>query len=113
MQSINNEVLTKLKELRNLSNDCQRKLETNGLPITDLPKAQLFDCNIKDIVSAVEALLRNEPSERPELRLQKGIPDSYINIDKVKKTNPGKLCSVELDRIKELIQYIEGIYKQL
>ncbi len=113
MQNKSTEVLEKLKELRNIAYETEQLLERSGLSITDMSKAQLFDYNIKNIIGSTEAILRNEAPERPMLRLQKDIPDSYINLDKLSKTNPGKLNSAQLNRIKELIGYIESVYSEL
>lgn len=107
------EMLIKIKELRILSSDVGQQLEDDGLPITDIPKEQLFGNNIKNIVTAVEMLLRYEPSERPSLRLKKDIPDSYINLDKVGKTKQGQKQAAKLSRIKELIQYVEQNYNEV
>jgi len=113
MQNISNEVLVKIKELRNIAYETDQSLERSGLSITDVPKAQLFDNNIKNIIGAIESLLRNEAVERPILRLKKDVPDAYLNISKIKKTNPGSLNSVNLDRIKQLIEYLEDVYDKI
>src|SRR3989338_10864322 len=39
------EVLDKIKELRNLSNEIEKRLEKDGLSITNIPKEQLFNHN--------------------------------------------------------------------
>ena len=62
MQSRASEVLQKVKELRNLANEVEQRLEKDGLSITNISKAQLFDYNIKNIIGAVESLLRNKTS---------------------------------------------------
>ncbi len=105
--------LQKIKELRNISNDTIQRLEKDGVSITDIPKAQLFDNNIKNIITAIEALLRNEPSERPVMRLERDIPDAYVNIGKIKNTAAGRLNSNSLDKMKELIGFLEQTYKRL
>ena len=107
------EVLDKLKELRNLSNETEIKLEKSGLSITNIPKEQLFNHNIKNTINAIEALLRNEPAERHTIRLQREFPDSYINIDKIKQTPSGKLHAENLDRIRGIIQLIEKNYQKI
>ncbi|MBI2148613.1 hypothetical protein HYU23_02945 [Candidatus Woesearchaeota archaeon] len=113
MQSKGTEVLDKIKELRNISSDTEQKLEKDGLSITSIPKEQLFNHNIKNIIAAIEALLRNEPSERPILRLEKEIPDLYNNLNKLKETPAGRLNSEKLDKIKDSIVFIEKIYRRL
>ncbi len=107
------ETLQRIKELRNLASDTERKLEKDGIPITSIPKEQLFNYNIRSLISAVEALLRNEPSEKPTLRLEKDIPDAYTNLGKLANTPQGKLNTENLNRIKELISYIEQNYKRM
>ena len=113
MQSRASEVLQKVKELRNLANEVEQRLEKDGLSITNISKAQLFDYNIKNIIGAVESLLRNEPSEKPNLRLEKDLPDAYNNIKKIKETAPGRLNAQHLDRIHELVSYFEQNYKRI
>ncbi len=107
------EVLDKIKELRNTANEVVIKLERDGLSITNIPKAQLFDYNIKNIIGSVESMLRNEPPEKAVLRLEKEIPDLYNNIKKIKETAPGRLNAEHLDKIKQLVEYIEQNYKRL
>ena len=107
------EVLNKLKELKELSNGLSNSLEKHGILITDINKERLFESNIKSTITAIEGLLRNEPSEKHTLRLQKEIPDSYKNISEVKKTNAGKLNSIALDKLKSLMSYFEQIYERI
>ncbi len=111
--TIQAEMLTKVKELRSISKKTEELLEKSSISITNIHKKQLFDNNIKSIISAVESLLRNEPPERPILRLRKEIPDLYINIKNLKETEAGKLYSTELEQLKSLISYIEAIYKRV
>lgn len=113
MQSKGSEVLVKIKELRNLASEAEKKLEKDGLSITNIPKEQLFNHNIKNIIGAIEILLRNEPAERAIFRLEKEIPDTYNNITKLKETSPGRLNSTHLDKIKELVNYLEQNYRRL
>ena len=108
-----NEVLDKIKELRNISSEAEKKLEKDGLSITSIPKEQLFNHNVKNIISSIEGLLRNEPSERHVIRLEKEIPDAYNNITKLKETSAGRLNSTHLDNIKELVNFIERVYPRL
>ena len=107
------EVLDKIKELRNISNEIEKKLEKDGLSITNIPKEQLFNHNIKNIIGAIEGILRNEPPERHTLRLEKEFPDAYNNITKIKEAAAGKINSTHLDKIKELISYLENSYGSL
>ena len=107
------EVLDKIKELRNLSNQIEKRLEKDGLSITNIPKEQLFNHNIKNIIGAMEGLLRNEPQERHVIRLEKEIPDAYNNINKIKESAPGRLNSVHLDNIKDLVTFLEKAYPRL
>lgn len=107
------EVLNKLKELKELSNEISNSLEKDGIPITDINKEMLFENNIKNSITAIESLLRNEPSERHVMRLKKEIPDSYKNIQELKKTNAGKLNSIELEKLKSLINYFEQVYERI
>ena len=113
MQINAQEILGKLKELRNTSSETELKLEKDGLGITNIAKEQLINYNIKSIISSVEGLLRNEPQERHVLRLEKDIPDAYNNIGKLKETGPGRMNSVHLDKIKDLIAFIEKNYKRI
>ncbi len=113
MRSKSLDILDKLKELRNLSSETSEKLEIDGLSITNIPKEQLFAYNIKSIISSVEALLRNEPSEKPFLRLEKDIPDAFVNLKKLKDTPQGRLNSASLQLIEEIIKIIERDYKRL
>ena len=113
MNSSASTTLQKIKELRNISNETVQKLERDGMSITDMPTSQLFDNNIKNILTAIEALLRNEPSEKPIMRLDRDIPDSYSNISKIKNTPAGRLNSTSLDKMKELIGFLEQNYKRL
>ena len=101
------EILEKLKELKQLSNDTNIKLNKAGVKITNIPKEELFAYNLKDIFTAMEELIRNEPSEKPRIRLGKAIPKAYENIDKIQKTPEGNVCSEALTRIKTLIKYLE------
>lgn len=112
MQSKASEVLMKIKELRNLTSETEKRLEKDGLSITSIPKEQLFNYNIRSMISAVESILRNEPAEKPTLRLEKDIPDAYSNLKKIRETQPGKMHSTALDKIEELIRYIEQNYKR-
>ncbi len=107
------ETLTKIKELRNVANDTENKLEKDGISITDINKGQLFDQNIKNIISSVEGLLRNEPSERHCLRLEQELPTTYKNIHQLKETSAGRLNAQNLERIKELVGYIEKNFKHM
>lgn len=109
----NNEVLGKIKELRNISSNAELNLERDGISITSISKEQLFNHNIKNIISAVEGLLRNEPPERHTIRLVKEIPDCYNNITKVKETPAGKMNATHLDNMKQLIDYFEKVYPKL
>ena len=113
MQNKSQEVLDKIKELRNLGSETEKQLEKDGMKITNISKEQLFNHNIKNIISAIEALLRNEPSERPIMRLEREIPDSYNNITKMKETPPGRLNAVGLDKIKDIIDHLERVYRRL
>ncbi len=113
MANQTNEVLGKIKELRNLSNETEINLEKSGLSITSIAKEQLFNYNIKNIISAVEGILRNEPAERHTIRLVKEIPDAYNNITKIKETPPGKANTTHLDKVKQLISYLEKAYPRL
>lgn len=113
MKSLASDMLEKIKELRNLANETSKRLEEGGLSITNIPKEQLFNYNIKSIIDSIEALLRNEPSEKPILRLEKEIPDVHTNIKKLQATPQGKTNSTALSRIKEVIEYIEQNYKRL
>ncbi len=110
---IASEMLIKIKELRNVSSEVSQKLEEDGMPITDIPKEQLFNYNIKSIINAVEIILRYEPSERPTMRLKKDIPDAYVNLDKVKKTKQGMARTAELERVRALIQFVEQHYSEV
>ena len=106
------EVLRRLSELKIVAGETEKKLENDGLSITNIQKEQLFNHNIKNIINAVEGLLRNEPSEKHVFRLEKEIPDSYVNINKLKNTPQGELNN-NLERLKDLISYFESNYKQL
>ncbi len=107
------DILNKIKELRNLANETQKELEQNGLSITNIPKEQLFNYNIKNIIGAIESLLRNESPEKSNFRLEKEIPDAYKNIKKLQDTPQGITTSESLARIKEIISMIELNYKRL
>jgi hypothetical protein len=107
------ETLIKIKELRNLSIAVDRKLEDNGMPITNIEKEQLFNYNVKSIISAVESLLRNESQERAKIRLEKDIPDAYSNLKKVKESKEGRTFAADLDKIKEIIAHIERNCKSM
>lgn len=113
MQSKGQEVLGKIKELKNIASETEVKLEKDGMSITNISKEQLFNHNIKNIISSIEALLRNEPSERPIMRLEREIPDSYNNLTKIKETPPGRLNASSLDKIKEIITDLEKVYRRL
>ena len=102
------ELIDALKELKELSNSTYIKLEDSGLTITNLNKEQLFRYNLRNIIKATEALIRNEPSEKHALRLKKEIPDTYENVKSLLTTKAGKINSLELDRIKELTSLIES-----
>jgi len=106
------EVLVKLKELKFVASEAEKQLDNSGMSITNLQKEQLFNHNVKNIVNAIEGLLRNEPSERHHFRLEKEIPDSYVNIKKLKDTPQGR-NNVHLDRIKDLVSYFEGVYREI
>ena len=110
---IQSEMLIKLKELKDVSKKAENDLEGAGVSVTDLNRKQLFDNNIKSTISAIEGLLRNEPAERHLLRLKREIPDSYINIKKLKETRAGKLSSVNLDKIKTVMSYLEKNFENL
>jgi|SRR3989344_1736084 len=109
--TIPKQALIKLKDLKILTGQLNQKLEDDGMPITDIPKEQLFAYNLKSITSSVESLLRNEPSERPILRLKKDIPDALVNLDKVMQTVPGRKNSIELERIKQIVKFFEQNYE--
>ncbi|HIH26045.1 MAG TPA: hypothetical protein HA226_04720 [Nanoarchaeota archaeon] len=104
------DILAKLKELKNVASETQYQLENSGVSITNIQKEQLFNHNVKNIINAIEGLLRNEPSERHYLRLQKEFPDSYNNIRKLKETPQGKITP-NLDKIKDIISFFEGKYR--
>jgi len=108
---IKKEVLEKLKDLKVLSGELSYQLEDEGLSITHMAKEQLFSHNLKSIIISVESLLRNEPSERAILRLKKDIPETYSNINKVLETDQGKKRRQKLEKIKEIIQYVEKNYE--
>ena len=105
-------MLAKLKELRNIASETEKQLGNSGMSITNIQKEQLFNHNIKNIVDAIEGLLRNEPSERHHIRLEKEIPDSYVNIKKLKETQQGK-GNQNLEKIKEIIYFFEGKYREI
>ena len=107
------DILEKLKELKQLSNDTNINLNKAGVKITNITKEELFAYNLKDIFTAMEELIRNEPSEKPRIRLGKTIPKAYENIDKIQKTPEGKMHSEALTRIKTLIKYLEENSKAL
>ncbi len=113
MQSKNTEILGKLKELRNAATETEVALENSGISITYIPKAQLFSNNIRNIIGAIETLMRQEQKERQTFRLERDIPDSYKNITEVKSTPQGKQHAAKLDKLKELINYFEKIYKSI
>lgn len=113
MISKGSDMLDKIKELRNIANEIHQKLEQDGLSITNIPKEQLFNYNIKNIIGAIESLLRNEPPERSNLRLEKEIPDAFNNIKKLQETQAGRTNSESLARIKDLINNIELNYRRL
>ncbi|MBS3168160.1 hypothetical protein J4216_03490 [Candidatus Woesearchaeota archaeon] len=113
MESMNNQILQKVRELRNLASETERALEESGISITYIPKEQLFSNNIKKIISAVEGLLRQEPREKHTLRLKTDIQDSYKNIKEIKQTDQGKKHSSKLDKIKELVEFLEKIYEKI
>lgn len=113
MKQQSQEILSRTKELKNLSKETSRKLEQDGLSITFIPKEQLFTYNIKSMIETVEALVRNEPSERLKIRLGKDIPDSYLNLKKVESTPQGKSNAESLRKIKEIIQFIEENYAKI
>lgn len=113
MKSLASDMLEKIKELRNLANETSQRLEREGMSITNISKEQLFNHNIKSMIDSIEALLRNEPSERPILRLEKEIPDSHINLKKMQETPQGRSNSASLARIKDIINHIEQNYKRL
>ena len=114
---MHNELLSKLKELKDLSRDVYIELEENGLKITDshagIAKEHLFNSNLKDIVGAVEGLLRGEPSERHTVRLEKALPDSLVNLKKVKASRASLRSMDRLERIEALLGYLENNYRDL
>ena len=101
------EMMTRLKELKELCSKVESNLEKDGLGITNLNKEQLFRYNLRNIIISTEALLRNEPSEKPVIRLKKEIPDAYENIKKLVLTKAGKNNSDDLNKIRELASFIE------
>ena len=111
------ELLSKLKELKDLSRGVYIQLEEDGLKVSDpkagIAKEQLFQSNIKNVVSAVEGLLRGEAAERHLVRLKKEFPDSLINIKKVKEVNAGMKNRESLMRIEALLTYLENNYQEL
>ena len=111
------ELLSKLKELKNLSREVYIELEENGLKITDpnagIAKEQFFMGNIKNITDAIEALLRGEASERPMVRLAKDLPDALVNLKKIKQTNAARMSADRLGRMEALLAYLENNYRDL
>src|SRR3989344_98398 len=107
MESQKLAMIEKLKELKEVSYKLEANLENEGLNITNLNKEQLFRYNIRNIVTSTEALLRNEPSERPVMRLKKEIPDTYENISCLLETKAGKNNIKDLERLKEIAVFIE------
>jgi len=107
------EMIETLKELKELSNKVEGRLEAEGLNITNLNKEQLFRYNIRNIITSTEALLRNEPSERPVMRLKKEIPDTYENISCLLETKAGKNNIKDLERLKEIAVFIEANFEKL
>ena len=113
MRSLASDMLERIKELRNVGSETSKKLERDGISITNIPKEQLFNYNIKSIIDSIEALLRNEPSEKPILRLEKEFPDAHVNLKKLQETPQGRTNAEALLRIKDIINQIEQNYKRL
>ncbi len=110
---IQSATLVKLKELKEYSKKAEDDLEKAGISVTDINRKQLFDNNIKSTIGAIEGLLRNEPAERHLLRLKREIPDSYVNVDKLKETRAGKLSSLNLDKIKKIMEYFRENFENI
>lgn len=106
------EVLARLKELRDIASETEKQLEDAGISITNIQKEQLFNHNIKNIVAAIEGLLRNEPSERHHIRIEKEIPDSYANIKKLRETQHGR-GNQNLEKLGEIISFFESRYREI
>ncbi|MBI5391598.1 hypothetical protein HZB00_01210 [Candidatus Woesearchaeota archaeon] len=112
----NSEALPRLQTLREGSRDVNTKLEEAGLKMTHgsagIAKEQFFSNNIKNIVSAVEALLRGEPAERPYVRLKKEFPDAYRNLKLIRETPAGKTQSIALAKLEQALKELENIAKE-
>lgn len=113
MQTKSLEFLDKIKDLRNLANDVDQKLEQDGVRITNIDKAQVFKYNIPSIISAIEGLLRNEPPERHHLRLKKDFPSFHDHIKALKETPAGRLNAQSLAKLEEIIKFLEENYESL
>lgn len=113
----NNEILKNLKDLKYHSRALNQKLEQSGLSPTDgtagKEKSTLFDSNVNDIATAVEGLLRGESPERHTLRIEHSIPDAKKNIAKILETKSGKLNLADIEKLKQLLNYFEQVYKQI
>ncbi len=114
---MSNEVLNKLKELKDVSRAVYVDLEENGLKVSDphagVAKEQLFNNNIKNITGAMEGLLRGEPAERHMVRLDKEFPNSFENMKKVKQASASQKSMGDLNRIEALLTFLENNYREL
>ena len=114
---MSNEVLTKLKELKDVSRNLYVKLEEDGLKVSDpqagVAKEQFFNNNVKNITGAMEGLMRGEPAERHLVRLAKEFPNSFENMKKIKSCNAGRLNVDTLNRIEVLLAFLENNYREL
>ncbi|GEM_PF-3162971 len=111
----NIDVLTQLKILREGTRELNSRLEDAGLGINDgkygLAKEQLFSSNVKNIVSAFEAVLRGEAVERPFVRLGKEFPDTFRNLYKVMETPAARKYDLELKKIEHSLKTLEQIFR--
>jgi|SRR3989344_4876651 len=107
------EVMLKLKNLRVLASELEYNLDKAGLKMTDINREQLFNHNIKNIISSVEGILRNEPAEKHSIRLRKEFPDIQRNISKIKETQAGRIHSPELESMQNIVKFLENNYEKL
>ena len=111
------ELPSQLKKLNELVKQIENSLETKNIRITALEHGtkinQFFSNNVPGIVASCQALLRGEPTERHELRLEREFKSVFDNLNKIKELEGLKEFSENLNEIESILNQLNKIYKEI
>ena len=108
---------TKLKKLNELVKKIENSLENKNIRITALEHGtkinQFLTINIPGIIFSCQALLRGEPTEKHELRLEREFRSVFDNLNKIKELEQLNELSQDLNEIESILNHLNEIYKEI